>query len=121
MKPILAVILIGSIAFAQAPATKAPPPAATKAAPPAATKTGTPAPATKAAPAAPKPATGPNLMNPASMTLRAPDVFQAKFHTTKGDFTVEVTRAWAPNGADHFYNLVRAGFYNDAGFFRVVP
>src|SRR5262245_28182027 len=103
MKPILTFVLLGTLAFAQAQATKAPPPAAPKAA--------TPAPATKAAPAAAKPAGGPNLMNPASLNLRAPDVFQAKFHTTKGDITVEVTRAWAPNGADHFYNLVRAGFY----------
>jgi peptidyl-prolyl cis-trans isomerase A (cyclophilin A) len=55
------------------------------------------------------------------MTAKAPEVFQAKFNTTKGAFTIEVTRAWAPNGADRFYNLVRAGFYNDAGFFRVVP
>jgi peptidyl-prolyl cis-trans isomerase A (cyclophilin A) len=33
---------------------------------------------------------------------------------------VEVTRAWAPNGADRFYNLVKNGFFNDARFFRVI-
>jgi peptidyl-prolyl cis-trans isomerase A (cyclophilin A) len=31
-----------------------------------------------------------------------------------------VTRAWAPRGADRFYNLVRAGFFTDAAFFRVI-
>ena len=44
-----------------------------------------------------------------------------KFTTTKGDFIVEVNRSWAPLGADRFYNLVRARFFNDISFFRVVP
>ena len=30
-----------------------------------------------------------------------------------------MTRAWAPQGADRFYNLVRHHFYNDVAFFRV--
>jgi cyclophilin family peptidyl-prolyl cis-trans isomerase len=30
-----------------------------------------------------------------------------------------VHRDWAPNGADRFYNLVRAGYYDDTRFFRV--
>ena len=33
---------------------------------------------------------------------------------------VEVTRAWAPRGADHFLELVKTGFYDGARFFRVV-
>jgi peptidyl-prolyl cis-trans isomerase A (cyclophilin A) len=41
--------------------------------------------------------------------------------TTKGDVVIEITRAWAPRGADRFYNLVRAGYFTDAPFFRVVP
>ena len=32
-------------------------------------------------------------------------------HTSAGDFVIDVTRAWAPNGADRFYNLVRAGYF----------
>ena len=32
-----------------------------------------------------------------------------------------MTRDWAPRGADRFYNLVRAGYFTDASFFRVVP
>ena len=33
---------------------------------------------------------------------------------------VEVTRAWAPKGADRFYNLVKSGFYDNVRFFRVI-
>jgi peptidyl-prolyl cis-trans isomerase A (cyclophilin A) len=54
------------------------------------------------------------------MNELAPDKFQVKFDTSKGEFTVEVTRAWAPNGADRFYNLVKNGFYDNCRFFRVV-
>ena len=60
------------------------------------------------------------LMNPAQMNETAPEKFQVKFETSKGDFIVDVTRAWAPNGADRFYNLVKNGFYSDCRFFRVV-
>ena len=63
----------------------------------------------------------PNLLDPSTLTATAPEMFQAKFTTTKGDVLIEVTRAWAPLGADRFYNLVRAGFYTDAAFFRVIP
>lgn len=52
--------------------------------------------------------------------VQAPEVFRAKFETTKGNFVVEVHRDWAPNGADRFYQLVSEGFYDEAKFFRVV-
>ena len=61
-----------------------------------------------------------SLLNPASLKLQAPSVFRAQFTTTKGDFVVEVTRAWAPRGADRFYNLVKYHFFDGAAFFRVV-
>src|SRR5262245_56913188 len=51
---------------------------------------------------------------------RAPDVFTARFETTRGPFVVEVTRALAPRGADRFYNLIRSGFYDDSRFYRSV-
>ncbi|MFZ0638786.1 MAG: peptidylprolyl isomerase [Candidatus Acidiferrales bacterium] len=62
-----------------------------------------------------------SLLHPASLHATAPAVYHVRFRTTKGDFTIEVTRAWAPNGADRFYNLVEHHFYDDATLFRVVP
>jgi len=62
-----------------------------------------------------------SLLNPASLHATAPAVYDVKFHTTKGDFTMQVTRAWAPLGADRFYNLVEHHFYDGASLFRVVP
>jgi len=59
-------------------------------------------------------------MNPAELTETAPETFQARFETSKGEFIVDVTSAWAPNGADRFYNLVKNGFYDGCRFFRVV-
>jgi peptidyl-prolyl cis-trans isomerase A (cyclophilin A) len=85
------------------------------------------------APAQPKAATTPRpraaaagafdraLLRPALLKDKAPDNFQVKFETTRGEFTVTVTRAWAPLGADRFYSLVKHHFYDNASFFRVVP
>lgn len=65
--------------------------------------------------------TAPSLLHPASLHAKAPDVYLVKFHTSKGDFTMKVTRAWSPIGADRFYNLVEHHFYDGASLFRVVP
>jgi peptidyl-prolyl cis-trans isomerase A (cyclophilin A) len=62
-----------------------------------------------------------SLLHPATLHAKAPEVFFVKFHTTKGDFVMKVTRAWAPLGADRFYNLVEHHFYDGASLFRVVP
>ncbi len=73
--------------------------------------------------AAPAPAGKVNrtaLLNPASLTGQAPATYRAHFKTTRGDFVIEVHRDWAPLGADRFYNLVKAGYYNDTRFFRVI-
>jgi peptidyl-prolyl cis-trans isomerase A (cyclophilin A) len=61
-----------------------------------------------------------SLLDPPSLKEQAPAVFKAKFTTTQGDFVVEVTRAWAPLGADRFYNLVKNHFYDATAFFRVI-
>jgi len=64
--------------------------------------------------------TDPALLHPAQLTAKAPDVYRVKFTTTKGVFVVEVPRAWAPRGADRFYNLVKHHYYDGASFFRVL-
>lgn len=61
------------------------------------------------------------LLTPAKLTEKAPDTFDVRFTTSKGDFLVRVTRAWSPNGADRFYNLVKNGFFDGCFFFRVIP
>jgi peptidyl-prolyl cis-trans isomerase A (cyclophilin A) len=61
-----------------------------------------------------------NLAVPANLKEKAPATYKAKFDTSKGVFVVEVTRDWAPNGADRFYNLVKNGFYDNVRFFRVI-
>jgi cyclophilin family peptidyl-prolyl cis-trans isomerase len=52
--------------------------------------------------------------------LRAPDLFDVRLETSKGIIMIEVHRDWAPHGADRFYNLVAAGYYDDDRFFRVI-
>ena len=71
-----------------------------------------------------KPANSPYdraLLKPSLLKERAPETYQVKFETDRGDFTVTVTRAWAPLGADRFYNLVKHHYYDGARVFRVVP
>jgi len=60
------------------------------------------------------------LLAPSLLKLKAPDVYEVRVVTTKGAFVITVTRAWAPNGADRFYNLVRRHYYDGASFFRVL-
>ncbi len=97
----IAVLTVASAIAAQAPAAKK------KAAPATA----------KAAPAA---SYDKALLKPALLVAKAPAEFDVKFTTTKGEFTVHVTREWSPIGADRFYNLVRHHFFDGAAFFRNV-
>jgi len=68
-----------------------------------------------------KPVSAPDFTDPDKLKEKSPESFKAKFETTKGNFTVEVTRSLAPQGADRFYNLVRSGYFKDVAFFRVIP
>jgi peptidyl-prolyl cis-trans isomerase A (cyclophilin A) len=97
MKQFLTIMFVCGASFAQTKSTTA-------------TKSTTPAKA--AAPAR-------NLLDPSTLKATAPAVYKVKFTTTQGDVLIQVTRAWAPLGADRFYNLVRAKFYDGCAFFRV--
>jgi peptidyl-prolyl cis-trans isomerase A (cyclophilin A) len=50
-----------------------------------------------------------------------PEVYRVQFATSQGDFIVEVTRAWAPRGADRFHELLRMRYFDQGRFFRVLP
>jgi peptidyl-prolyl cis-trans isomerase A (cyclophilin A) len=125
-----AALALSTVAFAQStakPAAPAPAPAPAQAqAKPAPAKPATTTPATQkpatAKPATAKPAaTSAALTTPAKLKDVAPATFRANFETSVGVFVIEVTRAWAPRGADRFYNLVKYGYFDGVRFFRVVP
>jgi homoserine O-acetyltransferase len=62
------------------------------------------------------------LLSPDSpaMNTKAPAAFKIRLETTKGDVVIEIQRAWAPLGVDRFFNLVKAGYYDDMRITRVV-
>jgi peptidyl-prolyl cis-trans isomerase A (cyclophilin A) len=62
------------------------------------------------------------LLSPSAPEMKqaGPDLFRVRLATSKGDIVLEIHRDWSPNGADRFFNLVRAGYYDDTRFFRVI-
>ena len=48
-------------------------------------------------------------------------ITRVRFETTAGDFVIAVHPDWAPLGAQRFLTLVDEGYFDGAGFFRVVP
>jgi len=54
------------------------------------------------------------------ISVSAPPDYRVRLETTKGPIVIGVHRAWAPRGADRFYELVASGYYDDTRFFRVV-
>jgi cyclophilin family peptidyl-prolyl cis-trans isomerase len=51
----------------------------------------------------------------------APADYRVRLDTTKGPIVIAVHRDWAPHGADRFYELVTAGYYDNAAVFRIRP
>jgi peptidyl-prolyl cis-trans isomerase A (cyclophilin A) len=100
MKQFLTILFVCGAAFAQ-------------------TKSTTTAKSTTAVKKSPTPPR--DLLDPSTLKAIAPTTFKVKFTTTQGDILIQVTRAWAPIGADRFYNLVRGKFFDGCAFFRVIP
>jgi hypothetical protein len=71
-------------------------------------------------PAPVKPDVKGDLKDASVLFSEAPAEFRARFETTKGDFVVNLTREWSPKGVDHFYHLVKLGYYDDIAFFRAI-
>jgi hypothetical protein len=60
--------------------------------------------------------------DPTKLTAQAPETFRAKFETTKGAFTVEITRSLSPNGADRFLQPRALGLFQvTSPFFASCP
>jgi len=61
------------------------------------------------------------LLDPGRFTEVAPETYRVRMETSEGTIVIQVNKAWAPNGADRFYNLVKNGYYDDTRFYRVIP
>jgi peptidyl-prolyl cis-trans isomerase A (cyclophilin A) len=62
-----------------------------------------------------------NSCGKSEKTEKAPAQYKVSLQTTKRDVVILVHRDWSPIGADHFYELTKAGFYNDNAIFRALP
>jgi peptidyl-prolyl cis-trans isomerase A (cyclophilin A) len=118
MKRIICFVLSGIIGIGVKASAQAPAQSAAKPQSGAAAKSGTVAKSGSTAARSPYDRA---LLRPALLKDKAPNTYQVRFTTTRGEFVVTVTRAWAPLGADRFYNLVKHHYYDNASFFRVVP
>ena len=49
-----------------------------------------------------------------------PAEYKVKLETTRGDVVIAVHHDWSPIGADHFYELVTKGYYDNNAFFRAI-
>lgn len=61
-----------------------------------------------------------DLLKPETIKGKPPGLFVVRLETTKGNIDIRVVRNWAPTGVERFYNLVRAGYYDNNYFFRVL-
>jgi peptidyl-prolyl cis-trans isomerase A (cyclophilin A) len=67
-------------------------------------------------------ALGSCALNAAGPTnVKAPDSYKVTLDLSTGPVVIQIDRVDAPQGADRFYNLVQAKFFDGARFFRVIP
>lgn len=59
-------------------------------------------------------------LNSTVLPEKTPETYAVKLVTTKGEIIIDITRSWAPLGADRFYQLVKDGYYKEVAFFRVI-
>ncbi len=52
-------------------------------------------------------------------TERAPEIFKARFETSKGSFDLQITREYSPLAVDRFYQLLKHRLYDNTLFYRV--
>jgi peptidyl-prolyl cis-trans isomerase A (cyclophilin A) len=57
--------------------------------------------------------------DPKWLQEKAPDNFTIRFETTKGQFDVNVHRAWSPLAADRLFQLAQHKYFDYAIFYRV--
>ena len=56
-----------------------------------------------------------------AMTVDATKQYTATIHTEKGDIVIQLYADKAPWAVNSFIYLAQQGWYNDSGFFRVIP
>src|SRR5262245_29359605 len=57
----------------------------------------------------------------APQSAPTPARYVVRLETTKGAIVIACVRAWAPLGADRFYELVISGYFDNSAIFRVRP
>ena len=58
---------------------------------------------------------------PAEQSADPSSSYRVLLQTSAGPVTIDVDRTLAPNGAQRFYQLVQAHYFDGARFYRVVP
>jgi cyclophilin family peptidyl-prolyl cis-trans isomerase len=62
-----------------------------------------------------------NPPGPPTGALDTTKQYSARFHTQRGEFSVELFADDAPLTVENFVNLARSGFYDGTTFHRVIP
>lgn len=59
--------------------------------------------------------------SPQEAIVDAKSIYTVEFECSNGTFVVECFSDWSPVGVAHFIEVIEAGVYDQARFFRVVP